>query len=102
MNQSAEQNLDTLAAESHGAGIGKFLETMMEEKGLNPDGFVERDGHTNLSYRNLIEFIEHEVDEKDQKAIHDMLVKIDFANGDIEHYLNFLIDGMLKAMGFDV
>lgn len=101
MNQSTEQNLDTLAAESQEVGIGQFIETMMEEKGLNPDGYVEKEGHINLSYRNLIEFIEGSVSEKDQEAIRDMLVKIDFANGDIEHYLNFLIDGMLKHMGFE-
>lgn len=91
MKQSVEEKFE----------IGNYIATLITEKGRDPDASLGRDGHVNLSYRNLIEFVRHEAAEKDQKAIHNMLVEIDFNNGNVFHYLDFLVDGMIKAKGLN-
>jgi len=76
-----------------------YLTTLIEEKGKSIETTIDIDGHFGLTYEMLIDYI-------DQKAknyhseIKNTLVKIDFMNGDIFHYLDFLANGMLKALGY--
>ena len=77
----------------------KYLVTLIEEKGKSIETTFEIKGHFGLTYEMLIDYID-----QDAPAYHaqikDTLVKIDFANGDVFHYLTFLAEGMIKALGY--
>ena len=77
----------------------KYLVTLIEEKGKSTLNEIKIEGHFGLTYEMLIDYI-------DQKAkqfhaeIKKTLVKIDFLNGDVFHYLDYLANGMIKAIGY--
>lgn len=76
----------------------KYLEDLITEKGVDLDTEVKIEGHYGLTYQMLVDFI---VEAKEHhREIRNTLVKIDFHNGDVFHYLNYLTRGMLKSMGF--
>jgi hypothetical protein len=83
--------------------IKTYLTNLIEEKGKSLETGIEIEGHFGMTYQNLVDFIE-EVPTQMQKDIRTMLVKIDFHNGDVFHYLNHLANGMAKQaeanMGF--
>lgn len=72
--------------------FSKWLETFIQEKGIDlEDCFeVETDNQSHfMSYGVIVEHIMISSDhEKEQ--IKDMIVKIDFKNGDVKHYLRHL------------
>lgn len=76
-----------------------YLFALITEKGTSLDTDI-LEGHIGLDYSMLIDYIEqapqHHVD------IKAMLVKIDFHNGDVFHYLKHLATGMVKALGMDI
>jgi len=75
----------------------KYLETLITEKGRDLDEWLRVDaGHINLTWHNVIEFICN-LDLKTQAEIRNKLVLIDFKNGDVFHFLNYILDGMLKV-----
>jgi hypothetical protein len=74
----------------------KYLTTLIEEKGGDLDHEITIDGHYGLTYRVLIDFIEQAAPETRQK-IRKTLVMIDFKNGDVFHYLDYLAHGMAQA-----
>jgi hypothetical protein len=75
-----------------------YLENLITEKGRSLEDNIELEGHIGLTWNMLIDFI---VDAKEyHEQIRTMLVKIDFKNGDVFHYLTFLADGMVKACGY--
>ena len=75
-----------------------YLNNLITEKGIATSSEIAIDGHYGLTYDMLIDFI---CEAKDyHKEIRSTLVKIDFLNGDIFHYLNHLTKGMLKASGY--
>lgn len=80
--------------------FSKWLDTMMDEKGLDLEQtfeFNDARGEYNLmAYGVVIEAI-HGAPAHEQAAIKTMLVKIDFVNGDIKHYLRHL--GLALANG---
>lgn len=73
----------------------KYLTTLIEEKGRDMEDTINLDGHFGLTYQMLVDFIA--TMPRHHKAIRDTLVKIDFANGDIFHFLNHLAKGMVAA-----
>ncbi len=76
----------------------KYLTTLIEEKGKSIDDEIQIEGHIGLTYEMLIDFIEEQ--KQYHKQIKDTLIKIDFKNGDVFHYLNHLANGMVKALGY--
>lgn len=75
-----------------------YLENLITEKGVSLETEIEIDGHIGLTYQMLVDYI---VEMKPyHKQIRDTLVIIDFKNGDVFHYLDYLTKGMLKAIGY--
>lgn len=73
----------------------KYLTTLIEEKGRDMEDTINIEGHIGLTYAMLVEFIA--TMPAHHKAIRDTLVKIDFANGDVFHFLTHLAKGMVAA-----
>lgn len=79
--------------------FNKWLDTFIEEKEIDLEESFEVEGPewgTNImSYGVIIEHIKiaptHE-----QKAIKDMIVKIDFQNGDVKHFFRHLAKAIAK------
>jgi hypothetical protein len=78
----------------------KYLETLIEEKGFDLDTELEVEGHIGLTCEMLIDFICTPDMAAYHKSIRDTLVKIDFHNGDVFHYLKHLAAGMVAACGY--
>ena len=78
----------------------QYLEALIEEKGRSLNDEIEIDGHIGLEWDALVDYIVVAVEY--HKQIRDMLVMIDFKNGDVFHYLTHLAKGMLAAQGYEV
>lgn len=76
----------------------KYLKTLIEEKGADIEDEINLDGHFGLTFEMLIDFIDSMPEYHDK--IRAMLVKIDFHNGDVFHYLRHLATGMVKTLGY--
>ena len=75
-----------------------YLENLITEKGVSLESEIKIDGHIGLTYQMLVDYI---VEMKPyHKEIRKTLVMIDFKNGDVFHYLDYLTKGMLKACGY--
>ena len=75
-----------------------YLNNLITEKGKDLDSTINLDGHFGLTYQMLVDFI---CDAKDYHSqIRMTLVKIDFKNGDVFHYLDHLASGMVKSLGY--
>ena len=75
----------------------KYLENLIEEKGTDLDATINLEGHFGLTYQMLVDFI---VEMKPyHKQIRETLMKIDFQNGDVFHYLNHLVKAMVQSVG---
>ena len=75
-----------------------YLVTLIEEKGQSVENTIKIDGHFGLTWEMLLDYIESAP--QYHKQIKETLVKIDFLNGDIFHYLTYLANGMIKAIGY--
>lgn len=75
-----------------------YLTTLIEEKGKSLDTCINLEGHFGLTYEMLIDYINGAT--QYHKQIKTTLVKIDFLNGDIFHYLDYLAAGMVEALGY--
>lgn len=73
-----------------------YLTRLIEEKGKSVDDEIQIEGHFGLTYEMLVDFIA-EMPEY-HESIKTTLVKIDFANGDVFHFLNHLAKGMLASV----
>lgn len=69
----------------------KWLETFIREKGIDLEETftVEKTQRNFMSYGVIVEAIKNTCKEE-QKAIKNMLVKIDFFNGDVKDYFRHL------------
>ena len=76
--------------------IALYIATLIEEKGRSVDDTIDLDGHFGLTYQMLIDFIH--VHSSYHKHIKDTLVMIDFKNGDVFHYLDYLAAGMVNSV----
>jgi len=75
-----------------------YLTTLIEEKGRSTEAEIQLNGHFGLTYEMLIDYIESA--KQFHGEIKNTLVKIDFLNGDVFHYLDYLAAGMVKALGY--
>jgi hypothetical protein len=87
---------------TNNVNIETYLETLISEKGRDIDADLNKQGHINLTYRHLIDFIASVARDEDKKAIKEKLISIDFANGDVFHFLDYMVDGMIKAKNVDM
>jgi len=72
--------------------FANWLDTLIEEKGIDLEqGFsVEGpSGENHMAYQNVVDAIKG-ASANEQAGIKNMLVRIDFANGDIRHYFRHL------------
>jgi len=76
----------------------QYLSELIEEKGKSLDYNLNIDDHIGITFEMLFDFIE--TMPKYHQSIKNTLVKIDFENGDIFHYLNHLGKGMVKSVGY--
>lgn len=79
-----------------------YLENLITEKGKDTYDSItvlEENGHFGLTYDDLIEFICSQ-DKEIQDKIRDTLVKIDFNNGDVFDFIDYLAQGMLESIIF--
>ena len=77
-----------------------YLKTLITEKGTDLNGDINLDGHIGLTWAMLVDFISDPAMYQHHKEIRTTLVKIDFLNGDVFHYLRHLAEGMVKALGY--
>ena len=75
-----------------------YLKNLITEKGVDLETTINIDGHFGLTYNMLIDYIAEAKEYHNQ--IKTTLVKIDFSNGDVFHYLDYLAEGMIKALGY--
>ena len=70
----------------------KWLDTLIEEKGIDLERNIEVDGPSGLNIMPLSMVIDaiKATGSNEQAQIKNTLVRIDFANGDICHFFNHL------------
>ena len=70
----------------------KFLETLLEEKGIDIETPIEIEGESGINFMEVGTVVEHILiaPKHEQTKIKDILVKIDFQNGDILHFIKHL------------
>lgn len=78
-----------------------YLKNLLEEKGITSsiENEMNIEGHFGLTYEMQIDFICNQPAPV-QKQIRMNFVKIDFLNGDVNHFWKYLTDGMLKSLGY--
>jgi hypothetical protein len=84
---------------SSASEFDKWLDTFLEEKGIDlEDDFTVQGafyGDNYMTYEVVVEHIKI-APKHEQKKIKDMLVKIDFKNGDVKHFLRHLGQALAK------
>jgi hypothetical protein len=80
--------------------IRNYLETLLTEKGITLNHTIEVKsnnifGNHFIPMEVVIEFIET-LSTPVQEQIRKTLVKIDFMNGDVLHYFQFISEGMVQ------
>ena len=81
--------------------ISNYITTLIEEKGFSTQDEINIEGHFGLTWEMLIDFVSAPEMAQYHNQIRTTLVKIDFHNGDIFHYLRHLAVGMLKSLGYE-
>lgn len=79
--------------------FNKWLDTLMDEKGFKPESVIfEVEGASGTNYIPREVVIEHIkiATRQEQIKIKDTLVRIDFKNGDINHFLKHLAEGLAR------
>jgi len=79
--------------------MNEYLVNLIEEKGKSLDTPVVIEGHFGMTLANVVEFICNLPDAV-QKDCRDKLVYIDFKNGDVFHFLQYIAEGMAKLVEF--
>lgn len=78
----------------------KYLQTLLEEKSISSEtNLLENEGHFGLTVNMLVDFI-YSMPANIIKQIENTFRKIDFLNGDVMNYINFLAKGMVKSLGY--
>ena len=79
--------------------MNQYLVNLIEEKGKSLETPVVIEGHFGMTLANIVEFI-CSLSDKDQKECRNKLVYIDFKNGDVFHFLQYIAEGMAKLAEF--
>jgi hypothetical protein len=72
--------------------FNKWLDTLVSEKGIDTEQMFSVEGPTGtnwMCYRNVLDSIKN-TSKGEQKKIKDMIVRIDFQNGDVKGYFRHL------------
>ena len=78
-----------------------YIYVLLSEKEIDCEQWLLEDkGHIGLTIEMLIEFI-YQNNINIIEEIESMFRRIDFKNGDIMHYVNFLAESMVKSMNFE-
>jgi hypothetical protein len=79
----------------------RYLADLLTEKGITNDIYndMDIDGHIGLTYAMQIDFI-CSMPKAMQDKVRNNFVMIDFKNGDVKHFWDFLTTGMLKSIGY--
>jgi hypothetical protein len=90
-----EERIEVKPVESNSkCAFQRWLELMIDEKGVGLDSEIQIDGHFGVTYGMLTDFLGQA--SKYQKQIKETLIHIDYKNGDIFHYLQHLATGMVE------
>ena len=79
-----------------GLQMREYLETLLEEKGIQLDTPIEVMGASGINLMSVGVVVEHIAiaPKHEQKKIRDILVQIDFKNGDILHFFKHLAQAL--------
>jgi len=77
-----------------------YLIALITEKGVSLSDEIKIDGHIGLTWKMLIDFISDNELKNHHQTIRSTLVKIDFCNGDVFHYLQHLAVGMVRSLDY--
>jgi hypothetical protein len=78
--------------------MANYIETLLDEKGISlDDTLLEKEGNIGLTIQMLIDFI-YSMPANIKKQVENTFRKIDFLNGDVMNYVNFLAKGMIKSI----
>ena len=78
-----------------------YLTNLLTEKGITSgiENDMNVDGRIGLTYEMVIDFV-CSMDKATQQKIWNNFVMIDFKNGDVLHFWNYIVQGMLKSLGY--
>ena len=79
--------------------IEEYILTLFDEKGYDLTEDV-LDGVFGLDIYAVAEYVANS-NRGDQETIYDNFTKIDFANGDIFDFLEYIAEGMVKSQGLE-
>ena len=76
--------------------FAKWLDTLVKEKELDGDHVFEVGGSSGLNFIPLAVVVENIkiTTRQEQQQIKDILVRIDFASGDVMHFFNHLAQAL--------
>lgn len=81
------------------SGFSRWLDTFLSEKGIDlEDRFTVHGpvwGENDMAYQNVVDVMK-QAPAHEQAGIKNMLVRIDFKNGDVRHYLRHLAQAIAK------
>jgi len=76
-----------------------YLNTLLEEKGISQEYMFKAEGDvwgTNIMPLSVIVDFMCEVDKATQTTMKNTLIKIDFKNGDVKHFFQYVADFIAK------
>jgi len=78
--------------------MAKWLNKFVSEKGLDLEHLFEKEGPSGLNMIPLGVVLEHIriAPEREQAAIKNMLVRIDFKNGNVMHFFDHLAGALVQ------
>lgn len=76
--------------------ITVYLKNLIEEKGRSVDDSVIIDGHFGITWQHLIDFVD-QMPQDITDPIRYNLIEIDFKNGNVFDYLQYLAESMAKT-----
>jgi len=70
----------------------KWIDTFLSEKGIDGEEILQAEGEMGMNFIPVSALVDRlkGASEKEQKAVKDMIVKIDFHNGNVRHFLQHL------------
>lgn len=75
-----------------------YIERLLEEKNISLDtSLLENEGNIGLTVRALVNFI-YSMPKNIIRQVENTFRKIDFLNGDVMNYVNFLAKGMIQSI----
>lgn len=75
-----------------------YIERLLEEKNISLDtSILENEGNMGLTVKSLVDFI-YSMPKNIIRQVENTFRKIDFLNGDVMNYVNFLAKGMIQSI----